>query len=832
MKLYERFGERGYHTSIITTFGLDFDTYENVVLARLKGAGCNNNILLCDAALLTQSLAGLSSLPRTAGRHYTVNSAYAPGAFHPKLVVQLGRNGGRIIVSSANMTATGLAGNLELAEEIACSTEDSGEQLLVAQAWRYALRHCDRTGQALDAQIAWAESRAPWLRRALPATDSVSLSDGSIAALLTTGESAGIGKRFAALLGDDSVRRLVVVSPYWDPNLRALSTIAKALSVSNVDLLIDADARLFPVSALKKVKGARLFDRDSFRKGRFLHAKILIAQTRKADHVLYGSANCTLAALGAKGFAGSNEEVSMYRRLPPGAILDRLELKELLNPNREVDPDDLDEVDDANSVDLDFWRGRAIGRFECNYGTLTWTPPPGLDPDAVSITLLDTDQKELGCRLGPAEVRGDVRRYEVLGAVQRPAFAALLFSDGTRSAPAIVTLVDRIQEEAREARSKQTEEAVSQLNEETDESLLLLDILDTIESAERLLQTVEERPSVRLARKTSREPSNAPGRFRTMTYEEFIAGRRARTDGASIGRSSLSASEASLVRSFLNRIIGVGIDDAAPGIDTERDLDKAFDLGDEAVNAEDATTRGDSFEPGAGDLSSDDEQREALRKKAAQRKSTREHIAAAVAAFSKRISQRKKDGALTTFDVLRLRALLMIVAAAGWNGSDAAGAAHPARTSLQVLAVEGGGDSWPWLMGRILFCFFGSPDPAIRHLNLDALHDQFTDDILECWATCCWCLHACLSAPCSKNERAALAKRILPLGEKTYRLTGMNEAELNDEGFVLLMTRLSERFRIRLGLDAKTLAEGHQSMLRAIFNRVTASVHGAPTSAQ
>lgn len=832
MKLYERFGERGYHTSIITTFGLDFDTYENVVLARLKGAGCNNNILLCDAALLTQSLAGLSSLPRTAGRHYTVNSAYASGAFHPKLVVQLGRNGGRIIVSSANMTATGLAGNLELAKEIVCGAEDSGEQRLVAQAWRYALRHCDRTGQALDAQIAWAESRAPWLRRALPATDSVSLSDGSIAALLTTGESAGIGERFAALVGDDSVKRLVVLSPYWDANLHALSTIAKALSVSKVDLLIDADARLFPVSALKKVKGARLFDRDSFRKGRFLHAKILIAQTRKADHVLYGSANCTLAALGAKGFAGSNEEVSMYRRLPLGAILDRLELKELLSPSREIDPDDLDEVDDANAVNLDFWRGRAIGRFECNYGTLTWTPPTGLDPDAVSISLLDIDQKELGCRLGAAEVRGGTRRYEILGAVQRPAFAVLHLSDGVRSAPAIVTLVDRIQEEARETRSKQTEEAASQLNEETDESLLLLDILDTIESAERLLQTEEVRPPVRLARKTSREPSDAPARFRTMTYEKFIAGRRARTDGAAIGRSSLSASEASLVRSFLNRIIGVGIDDAASGIEAEPDLDNAFDLGDEAVNAEDATTRGDSFEPGAGDLSSKEEQREELWRKATQRKATREQIAAAVAAFSERISQRKRDRALTTFDVLRLRALLMIVAAAGWNGSDADGRAVPARTSLQVLAVEGGGDSWPRLMGRILFCFFGGPDPAIRHLNLDALHDQLTDDILECWATCCWCLHACLGAPCAKDERAALAKHILPLGEKTYRLTGMNEAELHDEGFVLLMTRLSERFRIRLGLDAKTLAEGHQSMMRAVFNRVTASVHGAPTSAQ
>lgn len=824
MKLYERFGERGYHTSIITTFGLDFDTYENVVLARLKGAGCNNNILLCDAALLTQTLAGPSSHPRSAGRHYTVNSAYAAGAFHPKLLVQVGRNGGRIVISSANMTATGLAGNLELAEEIVCGTEDSGEQRLVAQAWRYALRHCDRTGQALDAQIAWAEGRAPWLRRTLPATGSVSLGDGTIAALLTTGESAGIGERFAALVGDDKVKRLIVVSPYWDANLRALGTLAKTLSAPTVDLLIDSQAGLFPVSALKKLKDVRLFARNEFRKGRFLHAKILIAQTRKADHVLFGSANCTLAALGAKGFAGSNEEVSMYRQLPAGAILDRLELKDLLNPSRAIDPDDIEEADQEDGVDLNFWRGRAIGRFECNYGTLTWTPSTGLDPDAVTISLLDSDQKELDCRLGPAEIRGDTRRYEILGAVQRPAFAVLQFSTGTRSTPAIVTLVDRIQEEAREARSKQTEEAVAQLNEETDESLLLLDILDTIESAERLQQAEDDRPSIRLARKTPREPSVAPGGFRTMTYEEFVAGRRARTDGVSTGRSSLSASEASLVRGFLNRIIGIGIDDAAPGIEAQRDLDKAFDLGDEAVTAEDATTRGDSIEPGAGDdVASEEERRAEQQRKAAQRRVTREQLSKVVSAFGDRISQRKKDGALTTFDVLRLRALLMIVAAAGWNGSDARGGASSARTSLQVLAVQGSADSWPRLMGRILFCVFGGPDPAIRHLNLDALHDQFTDDILECWATCFWCLQACLGAPCSTEERAALAKHILAIGEKTYRLTGMNETELHEANFVLLMTRLSERFQVRLGLDAAALAKGHQSMVRAVFNRASAS---------
>jgi phosphatidylserine/phosphatidylglycerophosphate/cardiolipin synthase-like enzyme len=81
----------------------------------------------------------------------------------------------------------------------------------------------------------------------------------------------------------------------------------------------------------------RLFGREEFRKGRFLHAKAVIVQTRKADRVLYGSANCTVAALGMKGFAGDNEEVCVYRRFPAGTVLDSLELAGLLDPSARTD---------------------------------------------------------------------------------------------------------------------------------------------------------------------------------------------------------------------------------------------------------------------------------------------------------------------------------------------------------------------------------------------------------------------------------------------------------------------------------------------------------------
>src|SRR6185312_11421026 len=111
----------------------------------------------------------------------------------------------------------------------------------------------------------------------------------------------------------------------------------------------------------------------------------------------------------------------------------------------------------------------------------------------------------------------------------------------------------------------------------------------------------------------------------------------------------------------------------------------------------------------------------------------------------------------------------------GWAGREMDAARSVPRTSLQVLPVQDGTESWPRLMGQILFGFFGGNDPAIRHVKLDALHDQLTDDILECWATCFWCLHACVGARCTKEEQAALARYILALADKLYRLTGLKK---------------------------------------------------------
>lgn len=75
----------------------------------------------------------------------------------------------------------------------------------------------------------------------------------------------------------------------------------------------------------------------------------------------------------------------------------------------------------------------------------------------------------------------------------------------------------------------------------------------------------------------------------------------------------------------------------------------------------------------------------------------------------------------------------MIVAAAG---KPVEGAGRP--TTLQVLPLSNDADSWPRLMGQLLFAFFGGNRPAVWKLEIEAIHDQLPDDIVEGWATALW----------------------------------------------------------------------------------------------
>jgi hypothetical protein len=805
VKLYETFSEKGFHTCVVTSFGIDFDAYENMALARLRGAGCHNNVLISDSDMLGLALDGASALPRHAGRLYTVTGARARAVFHPKIVLQLGRNKGRMIVSSANMTSSGLAGNLEVAGMIESAGEDSGEARLIVAGWQFVSRFLEGGEPGVRQQVEWMRARTPWLRDVESASGAVMLADGTAATFLATGNAQGIAERFLQALGAVPVHRLIVISPYWDDDLAGLHLLQRRTGAAVTAVLIDSDRRLFPVHALKN--GAiSLREYKGMDEGRFVHAKILIVQTGVNDHVLYGSANCTLAALGTGNFAGTNEEACLYRVLPPGAAVEALGLEQALDSG----PLDRREVKDflvREELPLEEIARRHPGRFACTFETLSWWPPASA-PEIASVEILGPDDEPIAIRQDGPGPRDDGALRYALPATPRPAFARLRYPDGGISARAIVTVLDALRDEVKDARSKRLDKTVAGLDGDAEVGLWLLESLNEIEAAEIALREGTA-PAQRRTDDPVGNTDESPGEGRTLTYEQFIAGRRLRSDGHDLSRSSFAGSEIGRVHGYLNRLLAIG--EAAQNHSNEGDLRIAFDMGDEVADGADALEDGFADKV-AKPKAENDAQAERGRLEAARRRQNREELIEAITDLAGQVNRRAKGDGLRPIDILRLRAIVAVLAAAGWDGKSKAGV-------FQVLPTsEDKQGSWPRLIGRALSAYFSGMNPAIRTLRIDDYYESIPDDILVCWATCMWSIHAVMAACERHRESETMLNSVKNLRGRIYRLTGLREGELTDLRIGKVFDAMNKRFADRLGLKPAEIIARHGHMLNTLRN--------------
>ena len=812
MKLYETFGKRGFHTSIATSFGIDFDAYENVMLARFQGAGCYNNLLAMDAGMLSLALEGGGQLPTHAGRTYTVTPSSGRGVFHPKIVLQLGRTAARMIVSSANVTAAGLAGNLEVAGLVETEDAESGEARLIAAGWNFVSGFLDQNLEGVRRQVEWMHVRTPWLRDVETADGIVTLSDGTEAAFFGSGEPAGIGSRFLAALAGEKVRRLIVVSPYWDDDLASLNLLLDRANPAEACILLDHGRHVFPADAIAKrhQKRVKLIDYKAKDAARFVHAKLIIAQTAKRDHVLYGSANCTVAALGNDKFGGMNVEACLYRGLPAGTAIESLGLSDALQ-RKPIPLEDFESAEPPEEIPLNEVAGRSPGHFTSIFETLIWSPPAAANVAKDRIELLGRDGELLstGLRRLPSSGDGAVR-FHLLGK-ERPAFARVRRHDGSLSSPAIVAMVDELRDAVRDARNRRIDAALELLEGETDLGLWLLETLNDLEAAETALAGGEGAPVRRVSAKQKGDEPAPPER--KLSYEQFMAGRRLRSEIEGLSRNSLAGSHVSHIRGFLNRLLGVGATDPDTPEEEDAGHKGAFDRGDETENAEDALEGGVEFNkpPPDAQTSTDTEEERAARA-ARQRRANREELIDAVADLSEVVREKAEAEGLRCTDLLRLRAILMIIASAAWDGK------APAKNTLQVLPEAGDAEgAWPRLLGKALFVYFGGRRSAIATLVLDDFYDQIPDDILECWASCIWAIQVTIAAASRHPEYASLARVLESLRGSIYRVIALREDEMQDARILHVLDALSKRFGEALGCDTAAILRSHQLAVNALM---------------
>lgn len=805
MKLYEVFAHEGYHSCVISTFGLDFATLEDFVLRKLHGAGCTNVFVVADAAMLTQSLDGASVAPRFAGRLYTVNAAAVSGLFHPKIILQIGREKSRLIVGSANLTASGIAGNREVVGLVECTRRPSRERDLVAQAWQFLSSYVDVTSSAVKHQVEWMRRRAPWLTETAAATDS-DVADGTRCQFLFAPDAAGIGRKFADLVGRDRVERLVVISPYWDGDLGYTKRLCELLKPKETVLGIDSAARLFPVKALRRVPDARLAELHL--DGRFVHAKVLIAQTKKHDHVLYGSANCTTAALGSSSAGGGNAEACLYRRLGPDVAVKALDLSATLR--KKLKPEAVPPFEPAEPIPLEASRARSPGAFELQgKDMMVWKWSSPSKPQHSAIELFDEDDVRIASvTLKTLAEDTQAIHFRISGLSTTPVIARLRYPDGSMSAPGVVTSLSAIVDAVRDQRSVGARDVEAQLEQETEEGLWLLDLIDSLEARD---PSVSMTP-VRSGSKGGRRGDTKEVAYATLPYSTFVKGRPIARRHGSPSSGGLVESEASLIRRHLNRLLGLDLGvTAAPSLlldgsddqplgEVEGDLDE----GDDGVSEAHA---GGKPKPSSTPA-------DKVKERAAKVLATRAQVVDSVFAYNDGLREmmRDKRARLREIDMLRLRTCLTIIVAAG-QPIEGAKLRFPA-SSLQVLWADADDQGWPRLIGQTLAVQFGGERPAFSALEVDATHAEMPLDLVEAMVTCMWVAQAALQACASSPGSERLASHILGVAVRLYAMVGLKPEDLDGEEGRAIFSRLSDRFAGRLGLSPEYLDQAHQRAMR------------------
>ncbi|MGU7785035.1 hypothetical protein [Burkholderia sp. PU8-34] len=824
--LYQRVNGKNYHTALASTFGIDFEAWENVALPRLQSTGCRNVLLLADAGMMTHAMNGASTLPRKGGRSYTANAISASRVFHPKLTLLVGRDSARLIVASANITSPGLAGNLEIAGTVDATPDLPGETKLVAGALRFLRSRLGDHGKVVEDQLGRMDKRAAWLARTVDSGDLVLLHDGSAAQFLCSGSEQGIGARFTRNVGGQQVKRLIVLSPYWDSDLSGLQALVEALRPERTVLLVDVRRRLFPTQALGQLTNVSVIDIGTAAGSNFVHAKLFIAETDQADHVLYGSANCTTAALGTSKFRGLNDEACLYRRLPPASIVRELEMTVVMD-STPVPFDKLPAQSLIEKLKFDTLRAGNPGSFELRDDVLYWHAGNRTILEGTSVELFQLDKTPSLTTLVPLDsVTPNVRRFRIAG--DAPAFARLRYPDNTHSAIACVTVAYDIYALAREIRGKSAELAVDRLNASNEVDIYLLEAIQALALAESDDKAGQHPVSVGAGKRASEESeaSTVSEAYRILSYRDFVEGARARPQKGVEAPSQFVDSGLWHVEQLLNRSIGMASHQTvdAGAEPAEADVRRLFNRGDETENPDRKLNAGETSQPGteSDDIDDvDDPSKEAeLRQRFTSERleSIERHVN-----YLWTLKQRKEASAT---DVLRLRAILMLIATAATGRTlKEMLSEHDINPKSRLVLPAAGENCWPKLMLNQLGLFFGTENPVIQFLRIQSKDSSIPSDILECWATCVWSLHASQSAVRrygARDDMRALGRRLRTLPQQIYHMLGMSVDQFRAEAFTRTFNCLVGHFAGRMDIDPIETRSLHERMLAGAFRGATA----------
>jgi hypothetical protein len=291
--LLDALSETGFQSSVIATYCCYFPFYEEVVLRRLLDRGCTNNVLMVDAKLCAQAFASGYASPRRAGRDYTLVPIDLDGAFHPKLIVAVGKAKGALFVGSHNATLAGFGLNDEITNEFRTSGPGARRGArMIGDALDYLQGFAPRALADVVRMFDAIRRNIPWLEGPVIAESDERM------LLFTNGRDADLWSRVRPLV-PKRPRFTFLCGPFFDSKLEFLQQVIDDVKPKRLIVGLDPESVEIDPHVVRKFRGAEFVNvaglaqvpnrRES--RDRYLHAKVLWFSGADEELLVTGSAN-------------------------------------------------------------------------------------------------------------------------------------------------------------------------------------------------------------------------------------------------------------------------------------------------------------------------------------------------------------------------------------------------------------------------------------------------------------------------------------------------------------------------------------------------------------
>ena len=252
-----------------------------------------NNVLLVDAHRCAEAFSSEDTRPRRAGSDYTLIPVHLQGAFHPKLIVRIGKSKGSVLVGSHNMTLAGFGLNDELTNEFRTSGQGARQGAeIVRAALDYLQRFVPPNLSELLHAFRSVRRNIHWLEgpTALPSNDRILMT--------TTGQDVDLWTRFRTLIPKKRVK-VFACGPFFDSRLGFLKKIAVDVKPDQFIVGIDPESveinwnsvTSVPTAEFVNIGGRPLVPNRRDSVATYLHAKILWFKGSDSELLVTGSAN-------------------------------------------------------------------------------------------------------------------------------------------------------------------------------------------------------------------------------------------------------------------------------------------------------------------------------------------------------------------------------------------------------------------------------------------------------------------------------------------------------------------------------------------------------------